>query len=188
MKKCNICGEDRIEEFYKHQRTRCKACQKAKQYEFNRKNPDYLKAKNQRRRAKKLALPNDLTTDQWKAILDRFENNCAISDSTDIVLEHVIPLNFLHMGTSVNNVIPMDKTLNLSKRDKNILEWVLEPEVAEVIYWGKFEATMKYLAEVNGMTVEEYYEFIYFCEYNKRTVEEVKSESRSSVELFKADI
>jgi len=184
MKKCNTCGEERQEEFYACYRTICKKCRKEKQYAFNRENPEYLKAKNQRRRARKLALPNDLKKDEWKAIVERFGGECCLTNSTNIVLEHVVPLENMHLGTSVNNVVPMDATLNQSKREKNLIEWVFEPDVKPLINWEKFDKLIYYLAELNGMTDGQYIDFLYFCSENKRTLEEVKAAKHSSVELF----
>lgn len=190
MRKCKLCGEDRQNQFYGKNKTRCKECVKAKQYEFNAENPEYLKAKNHRRRARQLALPNTLNGHDWKAVLEGFGGACAISEieSKDIVLEHVIPLAWGHMGTEKGNVIPMDKTLNLSKRDKNFFTWVLEDNIVDAVDFDKIDRMIEYLAEANGMSVEEYIEYVIWCEYNKRTVEEIEAATKSSIELFREDV
>ncbi|MBY0098679.1 hypothetical protein [Mesobacillus maritimus] len=187
MKKCNLCGESRIEMFYTYQKTRCKACQRAKQYEFNRNNPEYLKAKNQRRRARLKALPHDFPPNVWKAVLDRFDGRCCLTNSKDVSLEHVVPLCVGHMGTEIGNVIPLDRTLNLSKGSKNFLDWFNEIEASLEMH-DRFDEVISYLAELNGLTFDQYLEFLYWCEDNKRTIEEIEAATMSSVELFKATI
>ncbi|KXH87368.1 hypothetical protein [Sporosarcina sp. HYO08] len=180
---CRDCEQEA--EFYPYWKTRCKECQRAKQRAFNRANPDYLKAKNQRRRARLLALPNDLPPQVWTDIQERFGGRCALTDSTDISLEHVIPLENMHLGTTIENVIPLDRTLNMRKSSKNFIDWVFEPEIEALIDEDKLNDLLCYLAEVNGLSVDDYLDFIYWCERNKRTEEEVKSATKTSVELFK---
>ena len=186
MKKCNICGEDRFEEFYESRRTRCKECTKKAQYKFNDENPDYLKNKNHRRRAMKLALPFVKGANLWSSVKKRFDGRCAISNSTDIVLEHVIPMSWGHLGTTVHNVVPMDATLNLEKGAKNFLDWVLSDEMASRIDEDKINDMIYYLAEKNGLSDDEYMNFIYWCEDNKRTVDEVIADPRPSIVIWKA--
>ncbi|KXH86735.1 hypothetical protein [Sporosarcina sp. HYO08] len=169
MKRCTLCWETRQDEFHTYQKTRCKQCIRNKQLAFNRANPEYLKAKNQRRRARKLALQNDLTPQQWKAILDRFDGKCALTDSSDVVLEHIIPLENMCGGTTIGNVTPMDATLNLSKRDRNFVDWVFEPEIEAKVDPDKLDNLLDYLAEVNGLTIEKYLDFVYWCERNERS-------------------
>ncbi|MGG3556260.1 hypothetical protein ABES23_06100 [Peribacillus frigoritolerans] len=185
-KKCNGCGEIDQSKFYDCYRTLCMECKKRKQYAYNDENPDYLKAKNQRRAARLKYLPNTLSSKQWTNAQKRFGGKCAISDSTDTVLEHVIPSAWYMGGTTVENCIPMDAKLNLSKRDKNIIEWVQQPEIEPLINWKKFYAAMRYLAELNGLTLQEYYAFINWCERNKRTEEEAKAATMTSIEEWKA--
>jgi hypothetical protein len=142
-------------------------------------------ANRNKRRAIEKSLPSDFNGKQWLEILQRFDGKCAISDSKDIVVEHVIPLAWGHMGTHINNCVPMDASLNSSKMTKNIFAWVKEPEVQERVDMNKFEELIEYLAVMNDLTTQEYREFVYWCEANKRTIDEAAADPRLSVEIWK---
>lgn len=185
MKKCNLCGEVDQAEFYTNQKTRCKSCVRSRQLAFNRANPDYLKAKNQRRRARLLSLEDSLSTKQWSSIIETFGDECCLTDSKDIVLEHVVPIGWGHGGTMVGNVVPMDATWNLAKRDKNLIDFIFAEVHAGMFDDSKINFLLDYLAKANGLSVDNYLDFIYWCEDNKRTIEEAMNDRRPSVELYK---
>ncbi|AQX56031.1 hypothetical protein [Priestia flexa] len=192
-KQCRKCREVKsIEEFGKLSSSKdgkhynCKPCVNANQRQYNKDNPDYVKAHNQNRRAYKLALPNTLKRKEWTNIKAMFDWKCAFTDSTKTSLEHVIPLNWGRMGNEVGNVLPMDKALNQSKQAKNVIDWAEQPELEPLIDWKRFYKAMKYLAEVNGFrSCQEYYDFINWCERNKRTPEAAAAATISSIEEFK---
>ncbi|MDE4086200.1 hypothetical protein PO902_14225 [Planococcus maritimus] len=185
MKVCKLCGNVDQLEFYLYQKTRCKSCVRKRQLEFNRANPEYLKAKNQRRRARKMSLENSLSTSEWRNVIETFGGSCCLSDSKNVVLEHVVPIGWGHGGTMVGNVVPMDATLNLAKRDKNLIEFIFDEVNAGLFSEAKIDFLIEYLAEANGLTVTDYIDFVYWCDDNKRTIDEATNDRRSSFDLFK---
>ncbi|PFQ72453.1 hypothetical protein COK15_28360 [Bacillus cereus] len=121
---------------------------------------------NQRRRARKRQLPDTLTVEQSKELLQR---GCALTGSQDdIHRDHFIPLSWGYGGTVIENMIPLRGDLNISKKDANPFEWIKRKDIREQIDIDRWNATVKYLAELNGMTAQEYEEYVYWCEENKR--------------------
>lgn len=179
---CRDC--DKETEFYPYWKTRCVECQKAKQRRFNKANPDSQKAKNHNRRAYELALPDTLKHKEWTSIQARFGGTCAFTESTNVSLEHPIPLCWGRMGNEVGNVIPMDKSLNMSKGKKNLFDWYEENE--HRLDSTKVDNVIYYLAEANRLTVDEYIDFLLWCDDNRRTPEEAEAATMSCIEEWKA--
>lgn len=147
--------------------------------EYNRKhrenNPDMHLLKDQRRRARKLALPYDLTADQQVDINATFGNACALTgDTLDIHADHVIPLSIGHGGTTYGNMIPLSAELNLSKRASHIFEWFEANRNRFNLSQRKFDALIEYLAQVNEMTTREYRAYVDWCFDNPRDVGELQ--------------
>lgn len=130
-------------------------------------NKDRVKISNMNRVASLNELPNTLTTNQLESIMKRFDNKCALSDSIDIELDHFIAVSTGHGGTTLQNIIPLDSWLNVSKKDKNPFEWVKQKHISEKINIEKFDELVRYLAELNSMSVNEYHEYVYSC-YNEQ--------------------
>lgn len=80
----------------------------------------------QKREAKKRTLPRTLTSSQWKAILSHFDNKCAYCGEplTKAEQEHFIPLS-KGGGYTKNNIVPACAKCNLSKSNKNPLDWLV---------------------------------------------------------------
>ncbi|MED3182042.1 hypothetical protein P4305_18730 [Bacillus thuringiensis] len=105
--------------------------------------------------------PNDVST--------LLNCGCALTgDMDDIHLDHFIPLSWGHGGTVIENMIPLNGTLNLSKSDRNPFEWIKREDIREIVDMAKWYETIEYLAKLNGMTAKEYEEYVYWCEENKR--------------------
>ena len=89
--------------------------------------------KSNRRRAKEQAQGRGITKEQWLECMKFFGFRCAYSgeylggkDNQSIrSLDHIVPLN-KGGANEIWNVIPMIKSLNSSKNDKNMLEWYTE--------------------------------------------------------------
>lgn len=90
------------------------------------------------RRARKLELPNTLTTAEWQRCLDYFNHRCVACGSanglwTVIVADHWIPLASLDCpGTIAMNIVPLCHSkkggiggCNNSKIDRNPQEWTI---------------------------------------------------------------
>lgn len=151
--------------------------------EYRENNPDTLRASSLRRRARKKSLVSELTALDLKEILSRFDNKCMISLETAEHIDHFIPVSIGHGGTYYGNLIPLKATLNLSKNGRNPFLWAgtLSQEQRE-----NFSFVIEYLSELNGLTVEEYREFVFWCFENKREAEEINDGNRDSLTLWLA--
>lgn len=150
-------------------------------------NPGHIqnwdKVKHSKRRAIEKNLPNDTNSKEWQTyLLNQFNNKCPLTSSSDIHLDHFIPVAWGHGGHYIGNIIPLESTLNQSKSDKNPFEWI---KLREDIDKNKFNDLITHLAKLNNMDVEEFIEYTYWCEKNKRIGEELIKSNKSSVELFK---
>ena len=81
-----------------------------------------------RRRAKEQNQGKGITKEQWLEMMNFFGWKCAYSgkylggDSKDRTIDHIKPLN--NGGANeIWNCVPMDRSLNCSKCDKEMLEW-----------------------------------------------------------------
>lgn len=119
-----------------------------------------------RRLARKRQLPDTLTAEQTAEVL---QHGCALTGAHDDVhLDHFIPLSWGHGGTIIENMIPLEGSLNMSKGDRNPFEWIKREDVQQRIDLRKWHNTVQYLAELNDMTPQQYEEYVYWCEENKR--------------------
>jgi len=86
-----------------------------------------------------------------------------------------------HGGTYEGNLILLDQDLNLSKSTSNPFIWAetLPSEQKEM-----FDKVVQYLAEINGLTIDEYREFVFWCFENPRGIEDITDENRDSLELW----
>ncbi|MFB5934673.1 hypothetical protein [Peribacillus frigoritolerans] len=192
MRKCRKCGEEKpLEEFGElsaskdGKNPRCKPCVRDRQNTRNKLKhvQQYNINKAHKRRAIEKALPQDVTAGKWKAIMKRFGNRCFLTGSTNVSFEHVIPFATGHGGHIVANLLPMDKALNLSRQDKNFGEWFNTLE-ATIEMHDAFDEAFEYLAELNGLPVDLFWEYVYYCDAYRRTEEEIKADPRPSVEIF----
>lgn len=118
-----------------------------------------------RRRARKKSLPDTLTEKDYKGIIDFFDGKCSISDEPFEHMDHFIPLNCEVVGTVKENIIPLSSRLNTSKRDRNPFEWA-ETYLSDAEK-DNFKKVVQYLAQLNGLSVEEYRQFVFSCFKNK---------------------
>ena len=92
---------------------------RAKQYRIE--HPEWAREANTRgsrkRRATKLSAPlNDLTTGEWKLLLDTFEHSCAYCGDSEskLTMDHVVPLSKGGSHT-FTNIVPACKSCNSRK-------------------------------------------------------------------------
>lgn len=93
-----------------------------------------------KRRARKRALPDDLTREQWVFALQYFDYRCAVCGRTEdlwtrIVKDHWVPLTS-GGGTTASNIVPLchskkgnpagEVGCNSSKHNKEPMEWLVE--------------------------------------------------------------
>jgi hypothetical protein len=159
----------------------CKEC-RVKDYDLNREheiarvlkhqrdNPDKNILRQHRRRARKLYLKNDFTNEQMSKTYNYF-GGCALTGSSEIDWDHVIPLATGFGGTTYGNMLPLRCDLNKSKSDANIFEWFERNKERFNLSQSKFDRLIEWLAEVNGMTTDEYSNFVNGCFENKRNTD-----------------
>lgn len=143
--------------------------------EYRQENPEVTRTSKQRRLARKRLLPDTLSTFQTAQLLQK---GCALTgDHNDMHLDHFIPLSWGHGGTIVENMIPLRGDLNTSKNDSNPFEWIKREDIREIVNMAKWNETIAYLANLNGMSAQEFEEYVYWCEENKRdlTIDEEKT-------------
>lgn len=149
---------------------------------YKKNNPETHASKWIKRRTIKQSLKYEFDPVISKRIRKVFERKCAITGSKDTHLDHFIPMNTGHGGTYEGNLILLSKELNLSKGTRNPFLWAekyLTDEQKE-----NFDKVVEYLAELNGLTVDEYREFVFWCFENKRSIDEITDENRDSLELW----
>ncbi|ULT58705.1 hypothetical protein L1999_09325 [Neobacillus drentensis] len=133
-----------------------------------RENSEYQVQLTRKRRAKIRRLPFDLTTEQRDQLLAG--GCCLTGDKENIHLDHVIPLNIGHGGTTHGNMIALRGDLNNSKVDNNIFEWAKFKHKQFNFTMERFNEIMTEIAERNGLSLEEYKKYVYWCFDNPREV------------------
>lgn len=135
------------------------------------KNKERYTLANLKRRAFKHGLPKDFTKKKESEVLEYFGSACALTGRIDdISFDHFIPLSWGYGGTILENMLPLNRSLNINKSDKNPFEWIKEVEVTEQIDINLFYRTVEYFAILNDKSVKEFEEYVYQCEKNKRII------------------
>ncbi|MFS1513431.1 hypothetical protein VQL36_13445 [Chengkuizengella sp. SCS-71B] len=106
-----------------------------------------------------------------------------MTNSKNFTVDHFIPVSWGHGGLTIGNVYPLDSNLNSCKRDKNPFVWFEENR--EKINEERWNSLVSYIAEQNDLTVEELREFTFWCDSNKRSIEQVKADQRNSKEIWR---
>ncbi|MEK4620614.1 hypothetical protein NYE71_31975 [Bacillus sp. FSL K6-0273] len=132
-------------------------------------------------KAKKAALYYNITDEEILKIFDMF-NGCAFSDETIGSLDHFVALSTGHCGTYIENSISLCKELNSSKKNLNPFEW---SGIKDEVDIKKFNRVVLHLAKLNCLTFDEYKGFVYWCYENQRTEEQIKSDKRHSIEIWR---
>jgi hypothetical protein len=199
-KQWRIENKDRLEEYYNNWKEENKDhlyLYKKAYHEANREHVEEYKKewaeKNQhkvktaiaRRKTLLKKLPSNLTENDWLNICSLFDGKCALTESTDITLDHFIPIYTGHGGTIIGNCYPLDGVTNFSKNKQNPFEWIKKPDVN--IDKDKWDLLINMLASQNNLTVQEFTQYVYWCFDNKRSNEEINN-SVSSVELWRSAI
>lgn len=98
----------------------------------NRTDPSKPNAINQRRRARKLGLPDAFTADHWKAALIYWKGCCAYCGNqegffrnTKLSMDHFVALSRSDCpGTVPGNIIPACLSCNASRKSRDHKEWL----------------------------------------------------------------
>lgn len=128
---------------------------------YKENNRDRVRITEAKRRARKKSLPDTLTLEEVDSILHYFEGKCALCDEPAEDLDHFVPLATEEVGTTKENIIPLCQRMNTSKLARNPFE--RSENYLTKRQQLKFKGVVKYLAELNGLTVEEYREFVFSC-------------------------
>lgn len=150
-----------------HREYRSKNKEKISDYKsiWRRVNSNKVNISNQRRKARLRELPHDFTASEEKEMFNYFKNSCCLSGCKEnIQLDHALPLN-KGGGTTKQNMIPLNATLNASKMDSNLFEWYEDNKERFNLSDERFYKTIKYLAEMNDMDIGDYIDY-----YNERYV------------------
>lgn len=105
---------------------------KTQRNQYYEKNKDkiYLSSRlsDHRRKAFKKQLPKNYTIAEWNICIKHFLNQCAYCGKVDnLTQDHFIPLSKCGEYT-INNIIPVCKSCNSSKSNKDFFEWYPKQE------------------------------------------------------------
>lgn len=83
-------------------------------------NPDVRRAKEHRRRARKLAAQGSFTFAEWRALREQYGNKCLACGSSDrLTIDHIVPL--AQGGSNfIDNIQPLCLPCNSRKSTKII--------------------------------------------------------------------
>jgi len=169
MRKYRQENKERTAEYNRKYRQENKERIREYQRKHSQENPHVEVIIRQRRRARKNLLPDTLTKDQLEEITDRFHGGCALTGCTDGThLDHVIPIAIGHGGTTRQNMIPLRADLNNSKYARCIFDWFYDVKDHFNLPQTKFDELIEYLADINGMTADEYEDYVRGCHDNQR--------------------
>lgn len=125
----------------------------------------------ERRNKRVNALPNDFSAKDKASLIERFEGKCALTGrEVPIQIDHVIPVSIGHGGTFNGNMLPVWQRINSSKGNRNLFEWYADNGERFGVVPELFEQSVAYLAELNGMTADEYRDYVYDCHANPNDI------------------
>ncbi|AJS59988.1 hypothetical protein [Paenibacillus sp. IHBB 10380] len=110
----------------------------------------------------------ELSTKDWRNIFfEDFNMSCPITQLPapfhEIHLGHFIPIHWGVGGSFVGNVFPIYGPLNISMRDYNPLDYLEWENPDFPIHPEGVDFLVDYLARCNGLTVEEYKDYVNSC-------------------------
>ena len=88
--------------------------------EWAKRNPEKVVTFSHRRRARKLAVDNSLTSTEWQDIKTSYGNKCVYCGNVATEQDHVVPLSS-GGGHTAENVAPSCKHCNVTKGAKSLL-------------------------------------------------------------------
>jgi len=72
----------------------------------------------------------------------------------------------------LQNMLPLRADLNLSKSTRCIFDWFYDAKDHFKLSQTKFDELIEYLAHINGMTANEYEDYVRGCHDNPRVLDE----------------
>ena len=149
-KKYYEANKDKINEHAKKYReqNRDKIRERDKKYRETPKGQAAALNKHNKRKMQKQLQGSGITGDQWLEMMDYFDWKCAyseksVSKQSTRSIDHIVPLN-AGGEHEIWNLVPMDRYLNSSKNDKDMLEWYREQDcysearLAKIYEWQEY--------------------------------------------------
>jgi hypothetical protein len=163
----------------------CKSCESL--YRLSKREIDApSKLRNTiRRRTISKNLRSDLSSEEMNVVYERFDKRCALTGSLDYEVEHFIPVSWGRGGTYYGNIYLLDARLNAHKFNKNPFDWIEDPEIDGLINPRKWIALIEWLASLNNLSVERFKMFVYWCDENRRSADELEKDDRCSLEIWR---
>lgn len=176
---CSYCNEfHNISDFYRCNKSfmgvACKKSQYNRSRRYTSENPGISRSNNYRRRSTQYNLP-------FESIKEFPFSSCALTGEKDYSIDHFIAISTGHGGSYLENYMPLSKSLNSSKNDKNPFNWIMFRGIDK----GLLGLEVVRLSQLNRITVEEYRQFVYWCYSNKRNIDEIKRDPRHSIEIWR---
>lgn len=175
--------------WYEENKEEFTAYRKAYYEENKEKEFERMRYHTKKWRTNQYSLPFILTIEEEQEIIDLYQNSCSLTRMKEnAAMEHFIPLSWGHGGTYKGNLYLLNGTLNLSKKNKNPFKWIETNNYQDIIDMSEWDKLIQRLATENNMTVAEFREFVYWCEANKRTEKERKSDTRLSAGIWRESL
>ena len=145
MSVCKECKNMRKKQWDENNKE--KVVERKKRYNQSPKGQVVLFNGNYRRRVKEEQRGTGITKDQWLEMMKYFDWRCAYSGGAltknNRSIDHIVPLNS-GGDNMIWNCVPMTRSLNCSKQDKDMLEWYKEQSfysearLAKIYEWQEY--------------------------------------------------
>lgn len=137
-----------------------------RQSEYYQKNKEKVDERHRDRYYLRKCIINEVSgTKTMKTFYERFGKVCGFTGLPLKIesLEHLLPIS-KGGGNTWGNLYPVENSLNASKRDFNMFEWMKRRKDVDFSFF--LNHTLPYLAEYKGLSVDEYIDW-YNEEYAK---------------------
>ena len=148
-KKWNRCNKEKVAEYHKqwYKDNREKDLERQKRWKQTPQGQAATFNAANKRRSKEQGQGTGITKDQWLEMMSFFNWKCAYSGETlskdNRSVDHIVPLNS-GGDNMIWNCVPMLRTLNSSKHNKDMLEWYRQQNfydpnrLAKIYEWQKY--------------------------------------------------
>lgn len=132
------------------------------------KNPDKVQKKVKQRKLRERLASNAIPLKDKAKLLKLYDYSCALTGTkNDIQIDHIIPLTTGHSSNNFDNILPLNKSLNASKSDRNIFEWAIETHEFFGFKLEHFYEVMTEVASRSEMNLFEYKNYVTWCHKNR---------------------
>lgn len=99
-----------------------------------------------------------MNAEEMIEVMIRFDFKCALTDSTEVHIDHWFPKKYGGMIT-VGNSYPLDATLNERKSAQNPFEFFERDDIRKLYPKERFDDLVFWLSVNNNMTIEEFRDY-----------------------------